>query len=181
MSLKKIALFTAVVISVAACGNGNQNSSQTGSTDAAPASEQNAPEAAGGEHDAAATEMSEPLEVSVMDNGLEIQVIAEGEGDEIQNGQTAVVHYTGWFYDESAPDNKGSQFDSSRDRGDYFPFPVGAGRVIAGWDQGVLGMKVGERRILIVPSELAYGQAGHPAGIPPNSKLMFDVELFEIQ
>jgi len=116
-----------------------------------------------------------------MENELDIQVLAPGEGEEIQNGQRAVVHYTGWFYDEAADDNRGGKFDSSRDRGRTFGFELGAGNVIQGWDLGVAGMKVGERRILTIPPDLAYGRAGHPAGIPPNSKLIFDVELFAIE
>jgi FKBP-type peptidyl-prolyl cis-trans isomerase len=112
---------------------------------------------------------------------MDIEILNEGEGEAIENGQTAVVHYTGWFLDESADDNRGDKFDSSRDRGQTFGFEVGAGRVIKGWDQGVLGMKVGERRILTIPPHLAYGERGYPGAIPPNATLIFDVELFDIQ
>ena len=105
----------------------------------------------------------------------EIQVIQEGSGPEIKNGQQAVVHYTGTLED-------GTKFDSSIDRGVPFTFPLGAGYVIPGWDLGVLGMKVGEKRILTVPGELAYGERGVPqASIPPNATLIFDVELIDIQ
>ena len=121
------------------------------------------------------------IEVIEMANGLNIQVLAEGEGEVIRNGQKAHVHYTGWLFDENADDNKGAKFDSSRDRGELFSFPLGAGKVIEGWDSGVLGMKVGERRMLTVPPDLGYGSRNIGGGlIPPNSTLLFDVELFEI-
>jgi FKBP-type peptidyl-prolyl cis-trans isomerase len=105
---------------------------------------------------------------------------APGAGEPIANGQVAVVHYTGWLYDPTAPDHKGMKFDSSRDRGQPFRFPVGAGRVIAGWDQGVLGMKIGGQRTLVIPSQLGYGEGGG-GPIPPNATLLFDVELLGIE
>ncbi len=104
-----------------------------------------------------------------------------GDGVEAVAGKTVVVHYTGWLFDASAPDNKGKKFDSSRDRGDKFSFPLGAGRVIQGWDQGVAGMKVGGQRTLIIPPELGYGARGAGGVIPPNATLVFDVELFEVR
>lgn len=110
-----------------------------------------------------------------------IEVLTEGTGEPIEAGDTAVVHYTGWFFDESADDNRGDKFDSSRDRGEPLDFPLGAGRVIEGWDKGVEGMKPGERRILTIPPDLAYGERGYPGAIPPNSTLIFDVELVEIR
>lgn len=114
--------------------------------------------------------------------GLEIQVEEEGDGAEAEPGQTAIVHYTGWLYDETMPQNKGDKFDSSRDRGEPFEFPLGAGRVIKGWDVGVAGMKIGGRRTLIIPAELGYGERGTPGGpIPPNATLVFDVELLDLK
>ncbi len=104
-----------------------------------------------------------------------------GSGDEAKAGQQVTVHYTGWLFDEAAPENKGRKFDSSRDRGDPFVFPLGAGRVIAGWDQGVAGMKVGGSRTLVIPPELGYGARGAGAVIPPNATLMFDVELLGVK
>ena len=104
-----------------------------------------------------------------------------GTGAEAVAGKTVVVHYTGWLFDAAAPDNKGRKFDSSRDRGDKFSFPLGAGRVIAGWDQGVAGMKVGGQRTLTIPPELGYGARGAGGVIPPNATLVFDVELFEVK
>lgn len=98
-----------------------------------------------------------------------------------QKGQNAEVHYTGWLYDETAPENKGKKFDSSVDRGTPFVFPVGMGRVIKGWDEGVALMQVGEKRRLIIPAELGYGNRGAGAVIPPNAKLIFDVELLKIK
>ncbi|HEU4953327.1 MAG TPA: FKBP-type peptidyl-prolyl cis-trans isomerase [Gemmatimonadales bacterium] len=109
-----------------------------------------------------------------MPSGLRYQDVAVGSGEEATAGRTAVVHYTGWLPD-------GKKFDSSRDRGEPFSFPLGAGQVIAGWDQGVAGMKVGGRRKLVIPSELGYGASGAPPDIPPNATLVFDVELLGVQ
>jgi len=103
-----------------------------------------------------------------------------GTGAEAVAGKTVTVHYTGWLFDEAAPENKGKKFDSSRDRGDPFRFPLGAGRVIAGWDQGVAGMKVGGSRTLVIPPELGYGARGAGGVIPPNATLVFDVELLGV-
>jgi len=108
--------------------------------------------------------------------------VVVGTGTPIAPGQTAVVHYTGWLYDPSAPDQKGKQFDSSRDRGTPFRFPIGSGQVIQGWDQGVVGMQVGGQRQLVIPASLGYGERGAGGGtIPPNATLMFDVELLAIE
>jgi FKBP-type peptidyl-prolyl cis-trans isomerase len=106
--------------------------------------------------------------------------LTPGTGAEIKTGQNALVHYTGWLYDAAAPENKGKQFDSSVG-GEPFDFPLGGGRVIPGWDQGVVGMKVGGKRRLVIPPELAYGNAGAGGVIPPGATLVFDVELVELQ
>ena len=90
------------------------------------------------------------------------------------------MHYTGWLFDKNAPDSKGIKFDSSRDRNEPFEFPLGAGHVISGWDTGVQGMKVGGQRTLIIPSEMGYGKRGAGGVIPPNAKLVFDVELLNL-
>ena len=103
--------------------------------------------------------------------------VVVGTGEEAEVGKTVNVHYTGWLYDENAPDKKGKKFDSSLDRKDHFSFLLGSGRVIKGWDQGVNGMKVGGQRTLIIPPNLAYGARGAGDIIPPNATLIFDVEL----
>ena len=104
-----------------------------------------------------------------------------GTGATAVAGKTVAVHYTGWLFDSAAPENKGKKFDSSRDRGDAFKFPLGGGRVIAGWDQGVAGMKVGGQRTLVIPPELGYGARGAGGVIPPNATLVFDVELLGVE
>ena len=100
--------------------------------------------------------------------------VTEGNGPAIEKGKIAEVHYTGWLVD-------GKKFDSSRDRNRSFEFELGAGRVIQGWDEGVAGMKVGERRIFVIPSNMGYGAQGGGDVIPPNSTLLFDVELLAIK
>ena len=101
---------------------------------------------------------------------LKIEVLNEGNGDVAEAGQNVSVHYTGWLTD-------GTKFDSSVDRGQPFQFPLGAGRVIQGWDKGVQGMKIGEKRKLTIPPEMGYGARGAGAVIPPNATLVFEVEL----
>ncbi len=89
------------------------------------------------------------------------------------------MHYTGWLYDETAPDGRGTQFDSSVDRGQPFEFPLGAGRVIRGWDEGVAGMRPGGKRELRIPAWLGYGATGAGRLIPPGASLVFEVELLD--
>lgn len=116
-----------------------------------------------------------------MIESMKVIELQAGEGEAVARGQTAVVHYTGWLFDRQAEDNKGRKFDSSVDRGDPFKFPVGGGRVIRGWDLGVEGMKVGEKRRLIIPSDLGYGMRGAGDVIPPGATLVFDVELLGVE
>ena len=104
-----------------------------------------------------------------------------GTGDEAAAGQQVTVHYTGWLYDASKDDKKGTKFDSSRDRNEPFAFRLGAGQVIAGWDQGVAGMKIGGRRQLVIPADLAYGPRGFPPVIQPNETLVFVVDLLDVK
>ena len=111
-------------------------------------------------------------------SGLQIIDTKAGSGASPRQGQTAVVHYTGWLYENGA---KGKKFDSSVDRGQPFEFPVGQGRVIKGWDEGVATMKIGGKRTLIVPAALGYGARGAGGVIPPNATLMFDVELLGVK
>ena len=113
-------------------------------------------------------------------DGLVTNDTVVGNGKQAVTGATVQVNYTGWLYDPKAPDKHGAQFDSSVGRGP-FSFPLGAGRVIKGWDQGVAGMKVGGKRTLIIPSELAYGQRGAGGVIPPGATLVFDVELLDVK
>lgn len=107
-------------------------------------------------------------------SGLGIEELVLGEGELATSGQTVTVHYTGWLID-------GKKFDSSVDRDDPFEFPLGAGRVIRGWDEGVQGMKVGGRRRLTIPPTLGYGARGAGGVIPPNATLVFEVELLGVE
>ncbi|MES9936936.1 MAG: FKBP-type peptidyl-prolyl cis-trans isomerase [Sedimenticola sp.] len=107
------------------------------------------------------------------DSGLKYEDLVEGDGEQAKAGNNVTVHYTGWLTD-------GSKFDSSLDRNDPFRFPLGAGRVIRGWDEGVQGMKVGGKRKLTIPPQLGYGAAGAGGVIPPNATLVFEVELLEV-
>ena len=111
-------------------------------------------------------------------SGLQITDTKVGTGASPGTGQTCVMHYTGWLYQNGA---KGTKFDSSLDRGEPFEFPIGTGRVIKGWDEGVAGMKVGGKRTLIIPPQLGYGARGAGRVIPPNATLVFDVELLEVR
>lgn len=106
-------------------------------------------------------------------SGLQYIELAVGTGEAARAGQTVIVHYTGWL-------ENGKKFDSSVDRGQPFSFPLGAGRVIKGWDEGVQGMKVGGKRRLIIPSNLGYGARGAGEVIPPHATLIFDVELLGV-
>lgn len=114
----------------------------------------------------------------VTSSGLRMIDTQAGTGASPKQGQTAVVHYTGWLYTDGA---KGRKFDSSVDRGTPFEFPVGMRRVIPGWDEGVATMKVGGKRTLIIPPALGYGAQGAGGVIPPNATLMFDVELLGVK
>ncbi|MDO9413132.1 MAG: FKBP-type peptidyl-prolyl cis-trans isomerase [Pseudolabrys sp.] len=111
-------------------------------------------------------------------SGLQITDTVEGTGATPKTGQTCVMHYTGWLYTNGI---KGKKFDSSVDRGEPFEFPIGRGRVIKGWDEGVATMKVGGKRTLIIPPALGYGATGAGGVIPPNAVLMFDVELLGVK
>jgi FKBP-type peptidyl-prolyl cis-trans isomerase len=113
--------------------------------------------------------------------GLVIKDLKVGSGEVALPGAVVRVHYTGWLYDPKAPEGKGQKFDSSLDRGDPFVFPLGAGRVIRGWDLGVAGMQPGGKRRLVIPADLGYGERGAGGAIPPNATLTFDVELLNVR
>jgi FKBP-type peptidyl-prolyl cis-trans isomerase len=113
--------------------------------------------------------------------GLSSRIILRGDGAVAEVGHTAVVHYTGWLHDPEAEDNRGTKFDSSVDRGAHFRFPLGGNRVIQGWDQGVVGMQVGEVRELTIAPEMGYGARGAGGVIPPNSTLVFVIELADLE
>ncbi len=104
-----------------------------------------------------------------------------GTGAEAVKGKVVVVHYTGWLYDPAAAEKKGRKFDSSLDRRVPFTFPLGGGRVIRGWDEGVAGMRVGGKRTLVIPPEMGYGSRGAGGVIPPDATLIFDVELLAVR
>ncbi len=110
-------------------------------------------------------------------SGLQYEDTVEGTGATATAGQNVSVHYTGWLYNSGV---KGTKFDSSVDRGQPFNFPLGGGRVIRGWDEGVAGMQVGGTRVLILPPDLGYGARGAGRDIPPNSTLCFEVQLLGV-
>jgi len=157
--MRRIFLLLSAAVWVAACGNGVDGAADR-SGDAAWSG-------------AIALPSGELTELTTID-------VVVGDGAIVENGDTAVVHYTGWLYDPEADNRRGAQFDTSRGF-DPFTFQLGAGRVIRGWDEGVAGMRVGGRRLLFIPSEYGYGERGTPDGsIPPNAGLVFDVELIDV-
>jgi len=120
------------------------------------------------------TDFSLPTEEKILDSGLRYLDHIIGNSESIKSGQEAIVHYSGYLAD-------GTKFDSSHDKGSPFSFPLGQGRVIKGWDEGIVGMKKGGKRTLIIPPELGYGERGAGGVIPPNAILMFEVELVDFK
>lgn len=173
MRIRQWVLSAAAAVLVTGCGpTGNGEPAAGGEPDttaAAPAEASRAP--------APAREAAEPTEIVP---GLTMRVLEEGSGATAAAGDTAVVHYTGWLYDEAAANHRGAKFDSSVDRGQPFDFTLGAGEVIRGWDEGVRGMRVGEVRELTIAPHLGYGNRG-VGPIPPGSTLVFEVELLDIK
>jgi FKBP-type peptidyl-prolyl cis-trans isomerase FkpA len=157
-----------------ACGRAEKEPAAGAAADAASETVAETQAPPGAEGAAAAEVPAMPAKLEIVDQKV-------GTGPAIASGQTAIVHYTGWLYDQNAPEQKGTKFDSSRDRGDAFSFDLGNGDVIAGWDQGVAGMQVGGQRRLVIPAELGYGQRGAGGVIPPGATLVFDVELVAIE
>ncbi len=175
MHIRQWMLICAAAVLAAGCGQANDGgrAAEPGGaeTTAAPPAEKSGPEAAGGE--AAST----PTEIVP---GLTMRVLEQGSGTTAEAGDTAVVHYTGWLYDEAAANHRGAKFDSSVDRNQPFDFTVGAGEVIRGWDEGVRGMRVGEIRELTIAPHLGYGNRA-VGPIPPGSTLVFEVELLDVK
>lgn len=118
--------------------------------------------------------------MTTLPSGLQYEDTVAGNGPEATAGQRVQVHYTGWLHDPNAANQRGRKFDSSKDRGQPFAFPLGAGHVIRGWDEGVQGMKVGGTRVLTIPPDLGYGARGAGGVIPPNATLVFEVELLGV-
>ena len=133
-----------------------------------------------GSAEPAAAESSAAPEVEIVP-GLTMKKLENGYGRAAVAGDYASVHYTGWLYDGNAPDGRGTKFDSSVDRGPPFEFPLGARRVIRGWDEGVAGMLIGEKRELKIAPELGYGDRGAGGAIPPGATLLFEVELLGLR
>lgn len=130
---------------------------------------------------ACTTEALDSLDPATMrktDSGLRYLDVREGMGATPQGGQTCAVHYTGWLWEDG---KKGAKFDSSGDRGTPIRFPLGKGRVIKGWDEGIASMKPGGKRLLLIPPELAYGAEGAGPEIPGNATLLFEVELVGLE
>ncbi len=131
--------------------------------------------------DAAGSDSPATAESTTIEPGLTMRMLEPGDGATAEPGQVAVVHYTGWLYDPQQPDNRGTKFDSSVDRGQPFEFPLGQGSVIQGWDRGVAGMRIGEVRELTIAPGLAYGERGAGGVIPPGATLVFEVELLGLR
>ena len=166
MNTGRIVFGIILAASLAACGR--QDAANEAEADAAAVAE---PEAAA---------VAAPVEPFEIVPGLSARILKKGYGRAAQAGDIADVHYTGWLFDEAEADQRGNKFDSSVDRGDQFQFPLGAGRVIKGWDQGVVGMLIGEKRELTIAPDMAYGDRGAGGVIPPGATLIFEVELFNL-
>ncbi len=183
-----LALVVAIAVMLVGCKSQQASRTQTGQGQApaqqaaqpaapAPAAPQAQPVGTAKENTVeAARKLGTPSQNPVVKtaSGLDYIDVKVGTGAEAKAGQTVSVHYTGWLVN-------GTKFDSSKDRGQPFSFPLGGGRVIKGWDEGVAGMKIGGVRKLIIPSELGYGARGAGAVIPPNATLIFEVELLGVQ
>jgi FKBP-type peptidyl-prolyl cis-trans isomerase FkpA len=133
----------------------------------------------GAEQPTDAAKADTQMTTTTTDSGLQYQDLVVGTGAQAGAGRQVSVHYTGWL--QNPDGSAGRKFDSSVDRGQPFEFPLGAGRVIRGWDEGVAGMKIGGKRRLIIPAALGYGASGAGGAIPPNATLIFDVELLGLQ
>jgi FKBP-type peptidyl-prolyl cis-trans isomerase len=174
---------TLLLASLLACSPSTPEASKPTAAPAptAPGAPANAPEAGATAYSADPATLTtgpwtavEPSAVVAAPSGLVTAVLKPGTGAVAEAGKTVAVHYSGWLVD-------GTQFDSSIPRGEPIRFPLGQGRVIRGWDDGVAGMKVGEKRQLRIPFGMAYGENGRPPVIPPRATLVFDVELMAVE
>ena len=166
MKISHTLLTLVLAITVAACGE-QSGPAEDAAVDNATTQEQAVTESE--------TNNIESFEITP---GLSAKILKKGHGRAAEAGDMVDVHYTGWLLDEEAADKRGDKFDSSVDRGEQFSFPLGAGRVIQGWDQGVAGMLIGEKRELTISPEMGYGDRGAGNVIPPGATLIFEVELF---
>ena len=169
MKISQTIVAIAMLTGISACSSQDSDSSEA--TEPADVVEEQAVT----EESATATESFEVAP------GLSARIMQNGYGRAAEAGDYVEVHYTGWLYDETGTDNRGSKFDSSVDRGEKFNFRLGAGQVIKGWDQGVAGMLIGEKRELTLAPEMGYGQRGAGNVIPPGATLVFEVELFGLE
>jgi FKBP-type peptidyl-prolyl cis-trans isomerase FkpA len=169
MKLKYTIVTVVLALFVVACG-------KTDDEAAAPAATSTQSE----ENDVTSSDTNAVESIAIAP-GLSGVILRRGYGRAAEAGDYVEVHYTGWLYDESAADNRGEKFDSSVDRGEKFQFPLGAGRVIQGWDKGVEGMLIGELRELTIAPEMGYGERGAGNAIPPGATLVFEVELFALE
>jgi len=166
-----IVALTALLAMTAGCGGGEQSGSGGATGSGTSGSESSSSSSS---TDTSAPTKVEDASYKTTPTGLKYAVIKEGTGEAAKDGDHVKVHYTGWLKDG------GKKFDSSVDRGEPFDFSLGQGQVIPGWDEGVKGMKVGEKRQLVIPAKLGYGESGAGADIPPGATLVFDVEYLGV-
>lgn len=180
MKNRNIIAVTSIAALLAIAGCSKEAQQEPAAEDEAAAAAVATAAAVEANEDTAVTDVQD-IEVFEITTGLSARTLRAGDGQIAQAGDTVVVHYTGWLYDEAAENNRGAKFDSSVDRDEHFSFSLGAGQVIKGWDQGVDGMAIGEVRELTIAPEMGYGERGAGNVIPPGATLVFEVELFELQ